>query len=97
MSVSAQPEPWFHPDGTMHYYDAVSKPAGIAWSSACDSAAARGGYLATITSRAENDFIFGLVDTRSYWYSRPSGLVAGPWLGGFRNPARQRRRAAGPG
>jgi hypothetical protein len=46
-----------------------------------------GGYLATLTSQAENDFVFGLLDSSSYWYQRPgSGLWAGPWFGGFQPP-----------
>jgi hypothetical protein len=82
--AGAQPEPWVHPDGTMHYYHAMSTPGGINWNAARDSALGRGGYLATLTSQAENDFVFGLVDSAVYWYHRPgSGLWAGPWLGGF--------------
>jgi hypothetical protein len=79
----AQPEPWTHPDGSIHYYNAVAAPAGINWAAASDSARARGGYLATITSQPENDFVFGLVCSCDYWYSRPGSHVwAGPWLGG---------------
>ena len=81
--VVAQPEPWVHPDGSIHYYNAVAAPAGINWSVASDSAQRPGGYLATLTSQPENDFAFGLVDSSVYWYQRPgSGNWAGPWLGG---------------
>ncbi len=81
--VGAQPEPWVHPDGSIHYYNAVAAPAGITWSAASDSAQLPGGCLATLTSPAENDFVFGLVDSSVYWYQRPgSGDWAGPWLGG---------------
>ncbi|HTW91746.1 MAG TPA: aryl-sulfate sulfotransferase [bacterium] len=79
--VSAQPEPWVHPDGSIHYYNAVAAPAGINWAAASDSAQRPGGYLATITSQAENDFVYGLVDSGIYWHQR-SGKWAGPWLGG---------------
>ena len=86
----AQPEPWFHPDGSIHYYNAVATQAGISWIEASDSAQQRGGYLATLTSQDENDFVFGLVCSCDYWYSRPgSHLWAGPWLGG-------RQRAGAP-
>ena len=79
----AQPEPWAHPDGSIHYYCAVDAPDGIDWAAASDSAARLGGYLATITSRPENDFVFNLVFLRPYWYRRAgSGWWAGPWLGG---------------
>jgi hypothetical protein len=81
--AGAQPEPWMHPDGSIHYYDALSTPEGLNWNFAWDSALGHGGYLATITSQAENDFVFGLVDSSVYWYTRPgSGALAGPWLGG---------------
>jgi hypothetical protein len=80
--ASAQPEPWVHPDGSIHYYSAVAAPAGINWSAASDSAQRPGGYLATLTSQAENDFVFGLVDSSVYWYQRPDSDWAGPWLGG---------------
>ena len=81
--AGAQPEPWKHPDGTIHYYDAISTPSGLNWNSARDSSVGHGGYLATITSQAENNFIFNLVDSSRYWYTRPGGgRLAGPWLGG---------------
>jgi hypothetical protein len=86
-AAGAQPEPWRHPDGTIHYYDAVSKPTGIDWNTARDAALTPGGYLATLTSQAENDFVLGLVDSSLYWYERPgSGTLAGPWLGGYQQP-----------
>ncbi len=82
-AAQAQPEPWVHPDGSIHYYDALSTPAGLNWNLAWDSALGHGGYLATITSQAENDFIFGLVDSNVYWHMRPgTRRLAGPWIGG---------------
>jgi hypothetical protein len=61
----------------------MSTPSGINWNFAWDSALGHGGYLCTVTSQAENDFVFSLVDSSLYWYERPStGLLAGPWLGG---------------
>ncbi len=81
--ASAQPEPWLHPDGTIHYYDAVAQPAGITWFTAANFARYYGGYLATITSPAEDSVVFSLLDSDIYWYERPgSELLAGPWLGG---------------
>jgi hypothetical protein len=80
--AGASPEPWVHPDGSIHYYDAISAPDGINWTAAFDSAEGHGGYLATTTSQAENDFVFGLVDSDAYWYKRPDLELAGPWLGG---------------
>jgi hypothetical protein len=81
--AGASPEPWVHPDGSIHYYDAISRPSGLNWIAAFDSAEGYGGYLATITSAAENDFVFSLVDSSLYWHQRQgSGKLAGPWLGG---------------
>ena len=34
---------WSHPDGTTHWYRAVSAPAGITWEAAYDSAVAAAG------------------------------------------------------
>ena len=80
--AGAQPEPWVHPDGSIHYYDAMSTPSGLNWNFAWDSALGHGGYLATITSQAENDFVFSLVDSSVFWYQRTDRRMAGPWLGG---------------
>jgi hypothetical protein len=59
---AAQPGPVMNP-GNGHYYEAVAKASGISWNKANDEANARmfkgmHGHLATITSPAENDFIF---------------------------------------
>jgi hypothetical protein len=44
-----------------------------------------GGHLATITSQAENDFVFQLVDDFQFWrFEFDRGF--GPWLGGFQPP-----------
>jgi hypothetical protein len=42
----------------------------------------KGGYLDSIKSQAENDFIFSLINASAYW----SG-GAGPWLGGVQDLA----------
>ncbi|MGC4045954.1 MAG: Ig-like domain-containing protein [Armatimonas sp.] len=65
-----------------HYYKAVSVPTGVTWPDAKAAAEARGGYLATVTSAAENDFIFTLINDNLYWKQVASKL--GPWLGGQR-------------
>jgi len=82
--AGASPEPWIHPDGSIHYYDPISTPSGINWNYAWDSALGHGGYLATITSQTENDFVFSLINSDLYWYQRPGSVqrLAGPWLGG---------------
>jgi hypothetical protein len=74
----ANPVRW---SGNGHFYDVVSAPATISWEDANAAASAAGAYLATITSQAENEFVFSLVNNATYWHG-PSG----PWLGGFQFP-----------
>jgi hypothetical protein len=67
-----------------HYYDYVAS-SGIGWTAARDAAAAldhngEAGYLATVTSAAENEFI------RSNFSLGAVGF-AGAWLGGQVTPA----------
>jgi hypothetical protein len=82
-----QPEPWAHPDGTIHWYNPVSVTGGITWHAAYDAAKAPGGYLATLSWEEENQFVFGLVDSGRFWYTRPgSEVLDGPWLGGWQLP-----------
>jgi hypothetical protein len=65
--------------GNGHYYEVVSAPGGVTWGNANLSAGNRGGYLATITSAAENAFIFKLAEQdETVWRSG-----YGPWLGGI--------------
>jgi hypothetical protein len=79
----AQPVSWDHPDGTTHWYEAVSVPSGINWIEANESATSAGGYLVTLTSQEENGFVFSLIDDDIYWYERPNSILAGPWTGGL--------------
>ncbi|RYD49611.1 MAG: hypothetical protein EOP85_01285 [Verrucomicrobiaceae bacterium] len=70
--------------GTGHYYEAVKVPAGITRHQAAQAAAAKGGYLATISSQAENTFVYSLVNDLS-WFTNLSinNDRLGPWLGGI--------------
>lgn len=63
-----------------HSYEViVSGP--ISWNSAQAAAEGKGGYLATITSAEENQFVFNLtVNTPGAWHQ--AGWWIGPWLGG---------------
>jgi hypothetical protein len=76
--------------GNDHFYQAVLRPNGISWTSAKAEAEALGGYLATATSSAENNFIASLVaGNPDFWVSSDiddgdgTGFDLGPWLGGF--------------
>jgi len=75
--------------GNGHFYEAVLVPDGISWHDAKAAAESAGGYLATITSQEENNFVFNLINYDVFWRSVPANLPAwsasfvGPWLGGF--------------
>lgn len=65
-----------------HWYEAVYVGVDTTWTTARAAAEARGGYLASITSAAENAFVYSLVTEDKYW--GPSGFGGfGPWLGGY--------------
>jgi hypothetical protein len=88
--VFAQPVQWTAAEGgNGHYYDTVLFPDGITWTQAKIDAENRGGYLATILSTAENDFMFlNLVSNPIYWlHGDPpwQGQAFGPWIGGFQS------------
>ena len=68
--------------GNGHFYEAVLVTDGIDWISAEAQSEARGGYLATITSAAENTFVHSLIATDSrFWWNWDD--TRGPWLGGY--------------
>jgi hypothetical protein len=64
--------------GNGHWYKAVAVSNGISWAEADRRARAEGGYLATITSEAENQFVFSLVSSPEYWRGG-----SGPVFGGL--------------
>jgi hypothetical protein len=67
-----------------HWYLAVYVPGGINWADARQKAQALGGDLATITSAAENTFVFQRISNPIFWrvVQNPTRIF-GPWLGGF--------------
>lgn len=68
--------------GTGHCYVPVS--ARMNWDSAKIAAESAGGYLVTITSSGENDFVYSLVSGNdAYWGPDIYGNNAGPWYGGY--------------
>ena len=72
--------------GNGHWYEAVyANVSGVTWSDARNAAAARGGYLASVTSAAENGFVYGLVATDGRLWACGSSWnhTQGPWLGGY--------------
>jgi hypothetical protein len=69
--------------GNGHAYEVVAAPSGISWDGARAGAVAAGGDLASITSAAENAFVFGLTDSSTYWFLYDGHIPIGPWLGGL--------------
>lgn len=66
--------------GNDHFYEVIEVPGGISWPEANDRAMLSGGYLATITSAAENSFVYSLLDYDTHFVGEWDW---GPWLGGF--------------
>jgi len=83
MLASAQLTNWpVQAGGNGHYYEAVMANGPIPWGTASMTASNRGGYLATITSASENNFVFAFARSDvDLWYQ--NGSAYGPWLGGL--------------
>lgn len=57
---------------------------GSSWQSAVADAKKRGGYLASITSEAENSFVFELIkNDERLWDMHQDGQAFGPWIGTY--------------
>lgn len=66
-----------------HRYELVHHADGLTWSAAQALAQAKGGYLATLTSAAENGFVASLLaDVAPMWILDEFNMQRGPWLGG---------------
>jgi len=81
--------------GNGHWYEAI--PASIAWTDAKAAAEAKGGYLATITSAAENTFVAGIVASSEYWHLLGGALQPDPGSAGFSRRARRNPPVTGNG
>ncbi len=69
--------------GNDHTYQVVAVPELIPWTSADRAATLAGGYLVTITSQAENEFVYAAsIDS----FVLAVGNHYGPWLGGYQLP-----------
>ena len=83
-AVPAQKVQW---SGNGHTYEAVLVPVGISWVDAKAASEAKGGHLATTTSKEENDFVYNLVaGDDHYWFLDSDHNGEGPWLGGYQPP-----------
>jgi len=75
-------------NGARHIFQAVETPNGIGWVDAQAWAVAHQGHLATIRSKAENDFVYKLIEDPKFWIINApyNEHNLGPWLGGHRLP-----------
>ncbi len=73
--------------GNGHYYDVIVASSGIDWPTANSDAVARGGYLVTILSAAENQFVYdNLASNSAYWrvpLAPYDQQFVGPWIGAY--------------
>lgn len=86
LSGSAHAQDWVQwptaNGGNGHWYKAVINTNGLTWAQMDQIAASEGGYLATITSDAENQFVFSLINAPEF-FSGDGNNGAGPALGGY--------------
>lgn len=81
------PVEWSIADGgNGHTYLAVAAPLGITWVQANRAANLAGGYLVTINSAEEQEFVVQLVSDDKFWIEYTPGTSAGPWIGGYQLP-----------
>ena len=75
------------PTGETHWYEVVYLPeGGVNWVQAAYLAEVSGGYLASITSSEENEFVFSLIADEMYWFQwdeTHNYVMNGPFLGGY--------------
>ncbi len=69
--------------GNDHYYEFVDNGSFISWTAAKAAAENRGGYLATLTSAQEDNWVRTTLVIPEYPGSSTAG---GPWLGGYQDP-----------
>ncbi|MFZ4749015.1 MAG: hypothetical protein ACOYMM_00770 [Phycisphaerales bacterium] len=84
--VGSYPVEWRASEGgNAHWYFMESQSDGLDWFAARARAAARGGYLATVTSDSENNFVLLAASDIRGWtvLNGPPPYCLGPWLGGF--------------
>ena len=75
------------PGGETHWYEVVYLPeGGINWVQAKALAEQAGGYLVTVHSDQENEFVFNLIKDKKFWFSWDAShnyVMSGPFIGAF--------------
>lgn len=87
LGALAAPVQWTSASGgNDHYYEYVLRPTGggYTWTDAAADASTRShlgmtGYMATVTSQAEQDFIFGSITKLTAWLGGSDRDVEGTW------------------
>ena len=79
LGVSATPVVW---QGNGHSYEVVQTSGYLSWEDAQIMASGQGGYLATLTSAAENQFVWDLIAAATGQSTGPFNLARWFWLGG---------------
>jgi hypothetical protein len=86
-SMFADVVQWSESDGgNGHQYESLIIPPDTSWTDAVALADQLGGYLATLTSQEELDWVFSnLASDPSLWFIDSYGFYIGPYLGGFQD------------
>lgn len=96
--VRSKPASLRLPSGQIHWYEVVYLPNfGINWVQAKALAEQAGGYLVTLHSDQENEFVFNLIKDRKFWFKWDSShnyVMSGPFIGAFQ-PAGSREPDSG--
>ncbi len=72
--------------GNGHWYEAIDVGEGISWTEANVQAVAKGGYLTTLTSEIENQWVFdNIAGDPARWVVDGFGFHTGPFIGGFQD------------
>ncbi len=75
------------PSGETHWYEVVYFPeGGINWVQAKALAEQAGGYLVTLHSDKENEFVFNLIKEKKFWFKWDAShnyVMSGPFIGAF--------------
>lgn len=66
--------------GNDHWFDVMTPTGSVTWDQALSAASGIDGYLGTLVTQAENDFVFFAV------IDDPLGIGNGPWIGAMQNP-----------
>lgn len=62
-------------------YEVIKTDSAISWTDAKAAAESKGGYLATLTSQAENDFVYNNLVNNHHFWNYAYGHKYGSWFG----------------